>query len=298
MQLMIESLKNFELVPFTADTDSTKNTLQQNSTEDPLRIFIGAPKWSEKNWKGIIYPVKAPADQFLSLYSRQFNTVEFGATFYNAYDAEAISRWTAQVAASPDFRFCPKFPQSISHICRLLNAEEHTARFYQSLSDFGEQLGPLLLQLSDNFSPKSLPNLRNFLEELDLTVKVSVEIRHKDWFADTAARKELFDLLRGLHVGTVISDTTGRRDCVHMELTTGDAFIRFVGNNLDPTDYQRLDNWVERIAQWGDQGLQSLWFFLHQNNERFVPQACVYFIEKLNTRLGIAVKAPELISGK
>jgi hypothetical protein len=44
-----------------------------------------------------------------------------------------------------------------------------------------------------------------------------------------------------------MSDTYGRRDCVHMELTTPEATIRFAGNNLAPSDYTRLDAWVERL---------------------------------------------------
>jgi uncharacterized protein YecE (DUF72 family) len=52
--------------------------------------------------------------------------------------------------SSPDFKFCPKFPQTITHIRRLANAEAPTAKFYQSLTAFSNHLGPLLLQLGDN----------------------------------------------------------------------------------------------------------------------------------------------------
>ena len=59
-------------------------------------------------------------------------------------------------------------------------------------------------------------------------------------------------------MGAVITDTAGRRDCVHQRLTTPFAFIRFVGNNLHPTDYSRMDDWVERIQEWFDQGLERV----------------------------------------
>jgi hypothetical protein len=72
-------------------------------------------------------------------------------------------------------------------------------------------------------------------------------VRHKDWFAVEANRDNLFGLLQQLNIGTVMSDTYGRRDCVHMELTTPEATIRFAGNNLAPSDYTRLDAWVERL---------------------------------------------------
>ena len=52
-------------------------------------------------------------------------------------------------------------------------------------------------------------------------------------------------ILERLKKGTVITDTAGRRDCLHMKLTSADIFIRFVGNSLHESDYQRIDDWVE-----------------------------------------------------
>ncbi|MEO3404921.1 DUF72 domain-containing protein [Mucilaginibacter sp. CAU 1740] len=268
---------DFSLAP---DSASTLSALQRQQTTAPLQVYIGAPKWGEKSWKGIIYPKKANDKELLIRYSQNFNTVEFGPTFYNIYNAAQISNWATQIS-NPDFKFCPKFPQLITHISRLGNARENTDKFYHSLKGFGDHLGPLLLQLGENFSPKSFTNLKNYLEGLDPAIKVHVEIRNKNWFVDQEARKDFFELLKSLHVGTVISDTAGRRDCVHMELTTPNAMIRFVGNNLHESDYRRMDDWVARITTWQQLGLQKLWFFMHQNDERYVPQACAYFIEQL-----------------
>lgn len=277
------------------DTARTIKTLKANPSNGPLQVYIGAPKWSQKSWTGIIYPKKTPDNQFLGIYSKNFNTVEFGPTFYVIYDKDQISRWNAQVSDAPGFKFCPKFPQTITHIRRLANAESPTKDFYDSLGGFEDHLGPLLLQLGENFSPKSFPNLKTYLESLNKGIKVSVEVRHKNWFADIEARNALFGLLSDLGVGTIISDTSGRRDAVHMELTTTDAVVRFVGNDLDPTDYKRMDDWTDRIKTWADQGLRSLWFFMHQNNEKHVPQACVYLIDKLNEKLGTQIQPPILI---
>ncbi|RFZ90217.1 DUF72 domain-containing protein [Mucilaginibacter conchicola] len=278
------------------DTARTIKTLKANPSNDSLQVYIGAPKWGQKSWTGIIYPKKTPDNQFLGIYSQHFNTVEFGPTFYMIYDKDQISRWTAQVSDSPSFKFCPKFPQTITHIRRLANAEIPTKDFYDSLAGFEDHLGPLLLQLGDNFSPKSFSNLKAYLGSLDKRIKVSVEVRNKNWFKDIEQRNAFFELLSELGIGTIISDTSGRRDAVHMELTTTDAVIRFVGNNLDPTDYKRMDDWAERIKTWADMGLRSLWFFMHQNDERHVPQACVYLIDRLNEKLGTRIHAPTLIA--
>lgn len=284
---------NFLLPP---DTDRTKRMLTEGKCNGELQIFVGASKWAEKGWVGKIYPKKTPDNVLLPFYCQNFNAVEFGPTFYNIYSADQISKWAKQVRDTGDFKFCPKFPQTVTHIRRLSNADEPTAKFYQSLTGFGTNLGPLLLQLGDNFSPKSFPQLKAYLESLPKSIDVGVEVRHKDWFAIESTRNDLFNLLKELNIGTIISDTSGRRDCVHMELTTNQAIIRFVGNDLAPSDYTRMDEWVKRLQTWKSMGLKKLWFFMHQNNERHVPDACDYLIKQLNKQLGTNFPGPKLLN--
>jgi len=288
----LESI-DFSLPP---DSEGTISTLKSAATGEKLQIYVGASKWGEKSWTGKIYPPKTPDKEFLPLYCQNFNTVEFGATFYTNYTADDMDRWIRQVAAAPDFKFCPRMPQQISHIRRLKNAEERTAQFYQSLSVFGNHLGPLILQLGENFSPKLFSNLQEYLPGLPRTIPIHVEVRNKNWFVDGEERNNYFELLRELGVGTVISDTAGRRDAVHMELTRDEVLIRFVGNNLAPSDYTRMDAWVERFKVWQGLGLKKIWFFMHQNDERYVPEACDYLIKRMNEKLGTQVARPKLLN--
>ncbi len=81
---------------------------------------------------------------------------------------------------------------------------------------------------------------------------------------------------------------------MHMRLTTSTAFIRFVGCNVDQIDYQRIDDWVERIVQWKKTGLRQLSFFVHQNVEQSSTLFSAYLIEKLNKRLNIRLHVPEI----
>lgn len=286
---------DFTLPP---DTARTRKILKDADYKGELTVYVGASKWGQKSWLGKLYPPKTPDNAFLNIYCQNFNTVEFGPTFYNIYSADEITKWVSQVAAAPGFKFYPKFPQTITHVRRLANAEDATFKFYQSLAGFGNHLGPLLLQLSDNFSPKSFPQLKAYLESLPPTIKVSVEVRNKDWFANKADRHNLFQLLADLNIGTVITDSSGRRDCVHMELTTNEATIRFVGNNLDESDYTRMDAWVERLEIWKGLGLKTVWFFMHQLDEKFAPEACDYFIKQLNDKLGMQVGRPKFLDFK
>ncbi|MCO5948075.1 DUF72 domain-containing protein [Mucilaginibacter flavidus] len=299
---------NFALPP---DPEATTKTLQDKRNGANLEIRIGGAKWADKRWKGVVYPNTLKEDEYLKVYSENFNTIEFGPTFYNIYKAEELSKWKEQVSGSPDFKFLPKFPQHITHIRRFVNAEEVTTKFYESLNGLGSHVGPLLLQLPDNITPKSYLQLKAYLESMPRNLKVAVEVRHRDWFAIESNRIDLFNLLSRLDIPWVITDAPGRRDVLHMNLSTTDAIIRFVGaspinvkvegdtslgrSKPHEVDYTRIDEWVERLKVWRDQGLKSVWFFVHQHNERLTPVMCDYLIQQLNAKLGVDVKRPTLL---
>lgn len=285
------------LIDFTLPPDPafTRETLAAADKSQPLQVHVGCAKWGRKEWVGQIYPPKTKDANFLDEYVKHFDCIELNATFYQVYSAETIAKWKQKADSNLNFKFCPKFSQSISHIRRLKNADEITTTYYEGIMAFGDKLGPLFLQLSDNFTPKSLPELTAYLEHLPTDVPVYVEIRHKDWFAVPENREAVFSLFERLNIGSIITDATGRRDCVHMTLPTPHAFIRFVGNGLHPTDYARCDKWVDRIADWKKQGLQSVWFFMHQHDEQFSPRLCDYVIEKLNKKLGMKIHRPQFI---
>ena len=129
-------------------------------------MHIGCAKWGRKEWVGKIYPLKTKEANFLDEYVKHFDSIELNATFYQVYGPDTIAKWKEKAAVNPHFKFCPKFSQSISHIRRLKNADDITTNFYEGVMAFGDKLGPLFLQLSDNFTPKSLPELRAYLAHL------------------------------------------------------------------------------------------------------------------------------------
>ena len=283
---------DFTLPP---DPELTIKTLSAAKNDQPFRVHVGCAKWGRKEWVGKIYPLKTKDANFLDEYVKHFDSIELNATFYNVYPPATISKWKEKARSNPNFKFCPKFSQSISHIRRLKNADDITTIYYEGIMAFGDKLGPLFLQLSNNYTPKSFPELKAYLERLPNDVPVFVELRHKEWFADAQVRAQVFELFRQLNIGAVITDATGRRDVVHMELPTPHAFIRFVGNSLHPSDYARCDEWVERIKQWRDMGLQSAWFFMHQHDERYSPELADYVVEKLNKVLNMQILRPQFI---
>jgi uncharacterized protein YecE (DUF72 family) len=104
----------------------------------------------------------------------------------------------------------------------------------------------------------------------------------------------VFNLFRLLNKGAVITDVSGRRDILHMEVTVPEVFIRFIGNGADfrEHNYARIDAWAERIKLWQDNGLKKAYFFLHQHDERESVRMAVYAIKAFNKVLGTDI--PEI----
>lgn len=255
-------------------------------------LFVGCAKWGRKDWIGKIYPKDTKEDDFLSLYARHFNSIELNATFYKIPSRKQAQEWSTRV--DNDFLFVPKVSNSISHIHRLKNVEERLGWFLQGLEGFGDHLGPVFLTLPPNMGPKSLDTLRTFIQAIPRHIRLFVELRHAGWYENPVV-DEVFHMLQECGAGAVITDVAGRRDCLHMRLTTPEAFVRFVGNDLHPTDYTRIDQWVERIKNWMGAGLQRIFFFLHENEEIHSPVIARYVAQQLNKHCGANLKEPVFV---
>jgi uncharacterized protein YecE (DUF72 family) len=244
----------------------TGQVLKGTPGNSPLRI--GTSGWSRKEYMGTLYPRGTKEASLLTEYSRQFNCVELNATHYKIYSPDAIRKWVEKVKGR-DFKFCPKFPQVISHHSSLINAGTETAAFLEGVLAFEEQLGPIFLQLSEHFSPVRKQNLYKYLEQLPKDLTFFVEVRHPDWFGNKAERLEFFSTLHQLGIGVVITDTPGRRDCLHMGLTIPKLFLRFVTQGGHPLDMPRLLDWKVRIEEWKEKGLEDTYLFLHVHDGKY-----------------------------
>ena len=281
-------LINFDLPP---DHSGTQKVLPKKRAAN-FSASVGCAKWNKKELKGF-YP-RGTKDE-LAYYSTQFNSIELNATFYRDFGFEQMEKWRDKTP--DDFRFFPKIPQMISHIRRLNNVQELTDAFCYSVTGLGSKLGMLFLQLHDNFGYKNFERLSDYITRFPSELPLSIELRNTEWYNDETISKELYHLLEENNVTNIITDTAGRRDLLHMRLTTPTAFVRYVGANHQ-SDYSRLDQWVERIIEWHNAGLQKLYFFVHQNIEEESPLLTAYFIEKLNKALDLDLKVPIMNSIK
>ena len=271
-----------------------RKILKGTTTSNP-KVFIGCAKWGRTEWLGKIYPKGTKDANFLSHYVQHYNSIELNATHYKIYPPESIQKW-ADKADGRSFLFCPKVPQSISHYSSFVNVEDKTNEFLEGIYAFGMHLGPVFLQVSDKFTPKRKDNLYKYLQSLPKDVQFFLEVRNPEWFKNEAESDELLKTLHKANIGYIITDAAGRRDCVHMHLTVPKAFIRFVGNSLHPTDYNRIDEWVNRIKYWLDNGLQELYFFMHMHDEAFSPVLSEYLVDKLNKVCNLSLKGPLFLS--
>jgi len=271
------------------DNSNNKRVVEKSKPKE-MEIRIGCAKWNKTDLKNF-YP-KGVKDE-LGYYSTQFNCIELNATFYRLFPPSTFEKWYGGVP--DDFKFFPKLEQTISHFRRLKDVESLVDQNVTNMSHLKEKLGMPFLQMHNNFGPKDFDRVKAFVDNWKYDVPLAMEFRHTDWFNDGKVSAELYDLLESNGITNVLVDTAGRRDLMHMRLTTPTAFVRWVGAN-HPSDYNRLDEWIDRIAEWKKLGLEKLYFFVHQNVEKESPLLSAYLIEKLNKKIGSNLPIPKTLT--
>jgi uncharacterized protein YecE (DUF72 family) len=281
---------NFKLPP---DPAFNKKILKGEAVKKP-KVYVGCAKWGRVEWVGKIYPPKTKEKDFLDHYVQHYNSIELNATHYKIYGAAGIQKW-ADKAKGKDFVFCPKMYQGVTHRGSLKGKDFVLNEFLRGIVAFEKHLGPIFVQVSDSFSTKRKDELFDFLKSLPTDLQFFLEVRHPDWFAKEDIQEEMFETLRKIKMGAVITDTAGRRDCAHMHVTLPKTFIRYVGNSLHKTDFTRIDDWVKRIKYWLDNGMKEIYFFMHMHDEATSPELTVYLVDKLNKDCGLDLIKPKFV---
>jgi uncharacterized protein YecE (DUF72 family) len=293
-------IHNLDAVNLTLPPGSAFNARIWESVDPSPKptVFIGGPIWANKEYVGRVYPSTAKERDFLHYYTRQFNTIELNLTHYQIPTAGMIEKWKAEAAGSPSrpgFTYCPKFPQAISHERQLVATESLTEEFVNAVLNLEEFLGMTFLQLPPNFSPDKCPVLETYLKSLPDELDVAVEFRHPDWFSKPAVWQQTLERLYGLHRHVVITDVAGRRDVLHMGLSSPILTLRFIANEGHATDYTRTDAWVQRLKTWFEKGLQTAYLFIHGGADNdTAPELILYWIRELNKHCGLNLREPVL----
>src|SRR5512142_47548 len=186
------------------------------------QVRIGCSGWMYDDWRGRLYPERAPKRRWLELYAERFDTVEVNSTFYRLARRDAVSGWLDQTP--PTFLFAVKASRYLTHIKRLVAIEEGIRRFYEPLEPLVEsrRLGPVLWQLPENFH-RDDARLHGWLELLDSAPSAlhTIEFRHDSWFVP-----EVMAALRERGVALTLGDHPAR-PFQSYEATAPWRFVRF-----------------------------------------------------------------------
>jgi uncharacterized protein YecE (DUF72 family) len=161
------------------------------------RIRVGTAGWSIGASLAGHFPAGGSA---LERYAARLDAVEINSSFYRSHRPSTYARWHDSVPST--FRFSVKLPRTVTHECRLKNAEIFVERFLYEVSHLGDKLGVLLVQLPPSLHFEETIAL-HFLELLRTRSKVSIvcEPRHPSWFGDLALRE-----LEGQDISIVVAD--------------------------------------------------------------------------------------------
>lgn len=266
------------------DDPQTRIFLNSLSKDSECLFYVGAPSWGASEWLGRIYPPKTKTADFLFHYSRNFNCIELNTTHYRIPTTEMVKNWCGQVPET--FHFCPKIYKEISHTRNGLRNKELLKEQYRSLADFEENLGPSFIQLPPYFTYENKVELFHFLEAWPSEFELLLEFRHSSWFSDNQILEPLVLYLQKKNIGIVITDVAGRRDVLHLSISAPFSMLRFIGNDLHKSDFERSLAWSKKLAEWKGYGLKKFYFMVHEADLALVPEMTDRVIEDLNSHCG------------
>lgn len=222
--------------------------------------FIGTSGWIYKHWaSGVFYPPGMPTAAWLEFYAERFNAVEVNNTFYNLPGPEVFAQWRARTPER--FRFALKVSRFITHMKKLIDPQEHVARFLSHAAALGPKLGILLFQLppSWKFNGSRLEDLLAYVQGQRFVpgIRVALEIRHCSWQCEECCK-----ILRKYGAALAFSDWPGCT--VTGPVTTPFVFVRRHGpGDLYASDYPPAALGAEssRIRAWLAEGRDVYLFY-------------------------------------
>lgn len=235
-------------------------------------FFIGTMGFSYKDWKGVFYPQNVPAEDYLTYYSKIFNSVEMDTTFYAVPRKASVQGWAASV---PDtFSFAVKTPQSITHQMGLDNAQQFMDEFINVMRILGNKLGIILIQLPPSYGINKLPIFTAFIKQLPADIRFAVEFRHRSWYTST-----IVDLLSTHHISLVATEYA---NLPHQVTPTSEfLYIRWLGKRAAFRKYNReqIDQ-GPRLSWWRDQitgylqNVKKVFGYINNDYSGFAPATC------------------------
>jgi uncharacterized protein YecE (DUF72 family) len=216
---------------------------------------VGCSGWSYGDWRGRVYPERAPARTWFSLYAEQFDTVEINNTFYRLPTPSTVDQWREQAPAG--FCYAVKVGGFGTHRKKLADPRPWLAKHLDRVERLHHVLGPQLVQLPPRWN-RDVERLDEFLDVAPRSLRWAVELRDPSWIAD-----EVLDTLHRHGAALCIHDLLADHP---WERTADWTYVRFHGPSRDrpyhgPYTGRRLWRPADRLQSWLDQGCDVYAYF-------------------------------------
>ena len=246
-------------------------------------LYLGTAGWSYDDWDGAFYPSGTDSRGRLPHYASEFRSVEIDSTFYACPSRRTVQSWHQRTPEG--FVFAAKFPRQITHEARLVGCGTEAATFIEVMTELGNRLGPLLIQLPPSFTIDRFDDLARFLEMLPDGFIYAVEVRHRSWLID-----EYAELLKRWQVAMTL--TCGGELGRFWRATSRIAYIRWLGGydtfeTYDHTQGERDDEiawWAPRMAHFLGRG-GTIFGYANNNYEGFSPETVRRVSDQVSTEL-------------
>ncbi|MFO7782426.1 MAG: DUF72 domain-containing protein [Spirochaetia bacterium] len=221
-------------------------------------IRIGTSGWNYPHWRGTFYPQDLAPEAWLEYYRERFDTVELNKSFYNLPDPEQFAAW--RDAVPKDFLFAVKASRYITHMKKLKDPAEATARFLDHVKALGDRLGPLLFQLPPRWRANP-DRLEAFLEALPAGFRSVFEFRDESWMSESVT-----GLLRSHGAAFCIYELAGYRSPAHV--TADFSYVRLHGPG-DAYEGSYDDEALSGWAQWArDRDAEGIDVYIYFDNDQ------------------------------
>jgi uncharacterized protein YecE (DUF72 family) len=241
-------------------------------------LYLGTSGWSYADWEGTLYPEALPSGARLAEYVKRYATVEIDSTFYGTPRRSTVQKW--REVAPDGFLFAAKFPQEVTHESNLVGSEAEAERFVRTMSELGDKLGPLLLQLPPSFTVEGMGVLEDFLKRLPEGFRYAVEVRHRSWLGS-----DLPEMLRERGAALALIDYPRMP---RMEEATADfSYIRWLGDRSEFSEghthlkKERDDDlrwWSDLVDRFLEEG-RTVFAYANNHYQNHSPSTLARFLQ-------------------